>query len=797
MGYLLRFFLLFSIVLFAIAGFSQQGTFSGRVVDKENGESLVGANIYVKKDLTIGGVTDINGYFTILLKPGDYEFTISYTGMKTTTVQVEIIAEKTTAEVIELESLSVQFDEVVIKAGKFDRKLEDQTVSIEVMQPRVIDAKNTRSVETILDLTPGLTILDSEPQIRGGSGFTFGVGSKVAVFIDDLPMITGDAGKPDWSLVPVENIKQIEVVKGSASVLAGSSAISGAIYIRTNYPSTKPMTKVRVYGGGFTVPPLPAVKWWNGINYLGGVSFVHSQQLGDGHTDFVIGAIAMADRSYIGAPILDPYVINDSEDVTDNDMINTRGRINFNLRRRSKTVKGLDFGLNGNFMYKKQSTALAWLNDTNYFYRGYPGAILLANTFTMYLDPFVNWYSGPGSKHSFINRILYNNSDAINNQSTKATMIYNNYQYHKSYENLNLDFIVGASSQLTLSEAMLYEASGSENNYLWNPSLFFEVEKKFGNVVNLSGGVRYEFFILNDSIKEKVPIFRAGAAFKLAKETYLRLSIGQGYRFPTITERYIKTKVGSFGVFDNPDLVSEQSWNTEIGIKQGIKFLKFFGYFDIAGFYQRYYNTIEYLFGFWDIEFAPAGFKFENTGTSEVSGVDMSFTGAARFAENFEINMQFGYTYVFPIALQPDYIFAVDDRGNEYTYENTSVNPERHILKYRFLSTAKGDFEFSYKSFSYGITAKYYSRIENLDEAIFEFEDATTSNELLQNILYRDYFYDNNNGNLIFDMRLSYQFHEHHKIAIISDNIFNQRYSLRPLKAEPMRSITFQYSLDI
>jgi hypothetical protein len=150
-----------------------------------------------------------------------------------------------------------------------------------------------------------------------------------------------------------------------------------------------------------------------------------------------------------------------------------------------------------------------------------------------------------------------------------------------------------------------------------------------------------------------------------------------------------------------------------------------------------------------------------------------------------------------PVALQPNYIFAEDDRGLEYSYNSTSVDPSNNILKYRYIHTLKLDFEFKYKSFAYGVSMKYFSRIENLDEAIFEFEDATTSNELLQNILYRNYFYNNNNGNLIFDMRISYSFLEHHKIALLSDNIFDQRYSLRPLKAEPMRSVTLQYSLDL
>jgi iron complex outermembrane receptor protein len=786
------------LMLQELTAYSQYGVITGRVVDKENNESLVGANVYVKKDMSIGGVTDFNGYFSLSVLAGTYEFTISYTGMKTESIVVEVFGDSTVYREIGMQPFSTQFDEVVIRAGKFDKKLEDQTVSIEVMQPRLIDAKNTRSVETILDLTPGVTILDSEPQIRGGSGFTFGVGSKVAVFIDDLPMITGDAGKPDWALIPVENIKQIEVVKGASSVLSGSSALSGAIYVRTNYPTTRPMTKVRVIGGFYTTPPPPGVKWWDGVNYLAGASALHSRQLGDGYTDLVVGAIFMTDRSYIGAPIPDPYVTQTGDSISDEDMINRRARVNFNLRRRSKTIKGLNFGLNGNVMLKSQSSPLAWLNDTNYFYRAYPGAVLLQDNYTFYFDPYINWYSSLGVKHQFTNRILYANNDAINDQSTEALMIYNNYQFHKSFKNLgNLDFIGGVASQYTYSKANLYRGSGSPINRLWNLSLFMEFEKKFGNAINLSLGFRLEHFRLNDSIKETKPIFRLGSSFKLGQETYLRASVGQGYRFPTITERYIRTKVGSFGVFDNPELISEYSWNAEIGLKQGFKFSNFYGFFDIAGFYQEYQNTIEYLFGFWDITFAPAGFKFVNTGRTKVQGVDISLNGQAKFREHFEINMLFGYTYVMPISLEPEKVFAEDDRGVQYSYDSTSVDPSERILKYRFLHTLKFDFEFRYKNFSYGVSMKYFSRIENLDKAIFDFEDYTTDNELLQPILYRNYFYNYNNGSLIFDMRISYQFLVHHKIAIISDNVFNKWYSLRPLKAEPMRNITLQYSLNL
>ena len=76
---------------------------------------------------------------------------------------------------------------------------------------------------------------------------------------------------------------------------------------------------------------------------------------------------------------------------------------------------------------------------------------------------------------------------------------------------------------------------------------------------------------MNDSIKNSASIIRAGLNYKLAEGTHIRMSFGQGYRFPTIAERYIRTSVGSFGVFDNPDLKPEHSWNLEAGIRQGYK----------------------------------------------------------------------------------------------------------------------------------------------------------------------------------------------------------------------------------
>ncbi len=796
--------IILALVSQTVSAQTAAGTVTGRVVEAGTGTSLIGANVYLKSDLSKGTVTDYNGYFRLVLPPGKQELEFSYTGMKPKTLQITVEKNSSLSlKTIALQPESYTVQELVVRAGKFNKKIEDQTVSIEVMKPKIIQARNTQNIATILDLTPGVTILDEEPQIRGGSGFTYGVGAKVGVFVDGMPIASADAGKPDWSLIPVENIRQIEVVKGASSVLSGSSALSGAIYVRMKYPGLKPETYVNAYFGSYSAPPKPAQKWWQGIAPVTGLSFSHSQRLGDGHTDLVVGGNIKYDHNYQGpAKVIPPIV--DTSGITNKDMANRLFRFNFNIRRRSKKTEGLNFGLNANFMKQKKATALAWLDDTAGFYRGYPGAILRNDHFIFYVDPFFNYYSKSGAKHAFVSRFMYANSQANLDQSNRSTVIYNKYEFRRQFKKVgNVDMIAGVVSDYNHSVANMYSGSGSDTNFLWNVSLYTEVEKKYGTWANLSFGVRVEYFNLNGTVKKVKPVFRFGSSFHVAPGTYLRASVGQGYRFPTIAERYIRTKVGTFGVFDNPDLKPESSWNAEVGVKQAFRWKQFKGYADVAFFYQEYKNTVEYLFGFWDstYTFAYAGFKFVNTGASRVTGIDFSLTGQARLSHSTTLNVMAGYTYVHPVTLEPDKVFAHDfNPGGQtaFSYNTTSVNPESRILKYRFLHTAKLDLELDFHRFAVGTSMRYFSKIVNLDKAIFDFEDVTlATGGTLQAILYRNYYYHHNNGNMIWDVRFSYALSKSSKISLLSNNVANRMYSLRPLKAEPLRTITLRYSLSL
>jgi len=801
----MRFLITSIFILSYCFAFSQNAKVVGKVTD-DNNKPLFGATVMYKKDVTIGAYSDENGNYLLEIPEGNAVLIFRYSGMKTDTVQVYVADGEVKEVNFQMFSMVTELEGVEVRVGRFDRPLEEQTVSLEIIRADYIENKNTRSIETALDQTPGLNIMDGEPQIRGGSGFTFGVGSKVAVIVDDMPLLSGDAGRPEWGFIPVENIHQIEVIKGASSVLSGSSALSGSIHIRTAYPKNEPLTKVNLYSGMYSKPSIAGASWWNDAPVIAGANFLHSRKLGN--WDIVLGGNLNYDHGYMGAPVQDSLVEAMYPDTisrfSEKQMISKRARINFNIRHRSKKFKGLSYGVNGNFMVAESPMVFAWLNDSTGLYQGYPGATFLQNQLIFNLDPFVHFITATEGKHYLRTRVMHTDNEMTANQDNRSTTYYADYMFQKEIATLKgVDFIAGITSKYTTSFAEMYDGSGSPYNDLLNVSAYTQLDKKVLNLINLSAGGRLEYFELNDTVTAIKPIFRLGASINVFRETYFRASYGQGYRFPTITERFIRTGVGNFGVFSNPNLQSESSWNGEVGIKQGLKFRNIYGYFDVAAYWQQYQNTIEYLFGFWGDSYTVLsdgwGFKFLNTGESRVLGIDMSFSGKAKISKNAEMLFMVGYNYILPETLNPDYVYAVDTMltNKEYSYNSTSLDASKRILKYRFLHNIKADFEVSmFKSIALGASVKYFSKMENMDGVIQEFEDAT-SGPFIQSIRYMDYFIENQKGVWIIDARASYSFNDTHKLAFICNNLLNNSYSLRPLKIEAPRSFMIQYTLKL
>ena len=160
---------------------AQEITVKGKVSDASSGEMMIGAIVNFGKNKATN--TNLDGEFSISLPEGRYSVAVSLMGYKTLADSLQVNA-NTKVLNYKLEKSVRELDQVVISAGKYEQKLSEITVSMDVIKPKIVENKNTVNLETIADQVPGVTVTDGQVSIRGGSGFSYGAGSRVLMCVD-------------------------------------------------------------------------------------------------------------------------------------------------------------------------------------------------------------------------------------------------------------------------------------------------------------------------------------------------------------------------------------------------------------------------------------------------------------------------------------------------------------------------------------------------------------------------------------------------------------------------------------
>ena len=228
----------------------------GFVYDKETNEPLAGVNITYKRITgeTNGTISEADGSYQINLPEGGVDLLFTYIGYENEQVPVVINRNETKTRNIFMQVKANLLGDVVVSAGRFEQKLSNVTVSMDLLKAEDITKQAPTDLSATLNTMPGVDINDKQPSIRGGNGWTYGVGSRSLVLIDGMSALTSGTGIINWNIVPLENIEQVEVMKGASSVLYGSSALNGVINIRTKRPSLTPVTTLRAYLGIYGDP---------------------------------------------------------------------------------------------------------------------------------------------------------------------------------------------------------------------------------------------------------------------------------------------------------------------------------------------------------------------------------------------------------------------------------------------------------------------------------------------------------------------------------------------------------------
>ena len=795
-----------------LTSWAQAGTvkFSGKVIDSQSQKPL-GAVLVYFENTSFGMSSSPEGTFSIEAPAGNYTLIAAYLTHQTFKKEIRLTGNQEFN--IEMVSNDGQMNLVVVSAGRYEQNIGEVTVSMEVIQPKLIQDKNAVNIAEILQQTPGVAIVDDEPQIRSGSGYSFGAGSRVQVLVDNIPILSGDAGKPSWGFLPTENVSQVEIIKGASSVLYGSSALSGVINFRTAYPTLKPKTTVSVYHGFYSKPQSDSAVYWNRQGMKSGINFLHSEKFGK--LDFVLASSVQYDDGHLG-PIKDTAdgsFSNGGYNPLKVDRYNAGNRARLNLNLRYRLTDRLYIGLAGIYSTGNSLSTLIWGNSSTDLYGAYSGSATRTIQQLYTVDPSIQYTSKKGAVHSLKSRwqSLDNNND--NNQGNFSDVFYTEYQVQKNWELnkiKNLTTTAGVVNTKTDARGELFVGGNPDgHNQARNTAAYFQVDKKIGERLNLSGGVRYEQFVLN-SEKNGKPVFRAGANYKLGQATYLRASYGQGYRFPSIAEKFIVTGLGAIQVFANPDLKPETSYNAEIGIKQGFKIGEFKGFIDVAVFQQEFRNFIEFTFGQWTA--VPLsdlgqiskviGFKSLNTGGAKVQGAELSIMGTGNIRKT-RFDILAGYTYTKPMSTTPDYVYAqtVETPGtlvipqfSQASYLTTSENTNNNILKYRMQHLIRIDVGATRGDFNAGLSFRANSHMQNIDKAFSQLEQELPA-EFNPGI--NSWRADHTKGDFVFDTRVGYTFSKKHKIALIMNNVLNREYAIRPLAIEEPRVTVVQYTLSL
>ena len=403
-----------TLCCFSFALHAQTAILSGQLTDAASGEPLIAANIRVG---SLGKTSDFDGFFRFELEPGTHSLQVSYVGYDDYRTEITLAAGEERVLNISMEESATMLNTATVTSGKYEKPLGEVTVSLEVIQPGLIQSNNTPSVEFVLEKVPGVSMVGGQANIRGGSGFSYGAGSRVLLLLDDIPILQADAGFPQWEDIPVESIQQIEVVKGAASALYGSSALNGIINIRTAYATSEPEGKLSMFHTAYMSPQDPAKKWWGDRTpFESGVSGSYKQKFN--RLDLVVGGFAINRRSFNQATR------------------STYQRFNFNTRYR--LTDALSFGLNGNMNFGNSGSFFFWRDGNAGAHQADPRTYNVSERKRFNLDPFLTWYDPSGNRHKVMSRYYRVDNEVSDNQSNESHVLYGEYQFQRNFSALDL-----------------------------------------------------------------------------------------------------------------------------------------------------------------------------------------------------------------------------------------------------------------------------------------------------------------------------------------------------------------------
>ena len=230
-------------LFFSLTALSQSYTISGYVKDKSNGESAVGANVYVKETMQ-GTNANAYGFFSLTLPKGNYTFICSSLGY--ITVSDTITLTKNISKNIVIEPQGRELAEVEVKAEKTDENVQStqmSSIQLDIIQIKKLPAfMGEVDILKTIQLIPGVKSAGD-----GNSGFYVRGGGpdQNLILLDEATVYNASHLLGFFSVFNGDAIKNATLIKGGMPAQYGGR-LSSVLDISMKEGNSK---KLQVDGG--------------------------------------------------------------------------------------------------------------------------------------------------------------------------------------------------------------------------------------------------------------------------------------------------------------------------------------------------------------------------------------------------------------------------------------------------------------------------------------------------------------------------------------------------------------------
>lgn len=528
------------------------GVFTGKILDEED-EPLAGATLRVKgSDFAV--TSDTEGYFSFEMPDKNVlTVTAAYVGYltKETVIRADRPAKN---NIIRLQSDPTSLDEVVVTATRTPKSLKDVPVVTRLITADEIKRSDASNIQDLLiEEIPGLEFgyaMTQETSLNMG-----GYGGNAVLFLVDGERMAGETlDNVDYNRLTLENVGQVELVKGASSALFGANAVGGVVNLITR--ESKEPWHVNVHSR------------YNSFNkeWRSGASLNFNSDKWNSGTSFVYNTSELV-------RLTGPFD-------TQSPVHNVYGGRYYNLRERLvyRLSENVRFIGRGGY-YSRVSDRVTYEDHLKDYTGGLKSVILFDNSQNMELSYSYDRYD----KTRYAGREQVHNHDYSNRQHNIHGL------YTKTWGVNALTVGVDYMHDYLTSYQFVDNAVHTQSSF----DIFAQFDYSPLSWLNFIASVREDYF---SGSKNNAVTSRLAIMFKPTPVT-VRISYAGGFRAPSLKEMYMNYDMGDLGtllIIGNPHLKPERSHNFNLSLERGgrVKGGLFEGSYTLTGTgYFNYYGS--------------------------------------------------------------------------------------------------------------------------------------------------------------------------------------------------------------